>query len=72
MNGGLMGPSRNDGEPFEEVAYKAVGRATLPQRLRQQKIHLEAKLAEIDEAIKALEANPEIERVLGLISKVYP
>lgn len=37
--------------------------------LKRTRLQLESKLGEVNEAITALEANPEIERVLTLLGK---
>lgn len=37
--------------------------------LKRTRLQLESKLGEVNEAIAALEANPEIERVLTLLGK---
>lgn len=37
--------------------------------LKRTKIQLEAKLKDVDEAIAALEAHPEIEKVITLLGK---
>lgn len=44
---------------------------TLPERLRDEKAALEQRLSQVNEAIEALEKNPEIEKILHLISKVW-
>lgn len=38
--------------------------------LRQQKMYLTERLQRVDEAIQALEENPEVTKVLELLSKV--
>ena len=43
---------------------------TIRERLDDQKSHLESQLKRVNEAIDALNANPETARVLELISKV--
>ena len=45
-------------------------RLTIPEKLKTEKVNLEQRLADVNAAIEALEQNPEIERVLHLVSKV--
>ena len=59
-----MEPTR--GDPIEVVS----SRPTMKDKLLGKKQRHEAKLKEVDDALAALEANPEIERVLNLVSKV--
>lgn len=40
------------------------------ERLYQRKLEMEHELGKVNEAIKALEANPEIEKVIHAITKV--
>jgi hypothetical protein len=42
---------------------------TINDHLRNKKNRLERELSEVNEAIMALDANPEIARVLSLVSK---
>ena len=44
---------------------------TLRERLIQQKADLTQKLADVDSAIGALDANPNFEEVLNVINRVY-
>lgn len=64
-----------------EIGYSGTGQACMPvevgysnptveQRLLQRKVQLETDLKEVNDALEALQANPEIMKVLGLISKV--
>ena len=48
-----------------------VGRVTLTQRLEGQKAELEARLSKINEALNALKANPELQKLFDIVSKVY-
>lgn len=41
----------------------------LGEQLKEKRSAIERKLADVNEAIAALEANPEIERVLNLVGK---
>lgn len=43
---------------------------TIQDRLKQRKFQLESSLQDINEALNALEANPEVLKILCLISKV--
>lgn len=43
---------------------------SLTKKLEYEKTSLEERLAKVNEALTALKANPEIERVLNLISRV--
>lgn len=47
-----------------------IGKLTVRGRLDADRDKLRAKLADLDAAITALDANPEIERVLSLVGKV--
>ena len=42
---------------------------TLRENLSAQRTNLAAQLASVEEAIAALDANPDIERVLNLVQK---
>lgn len=44
---------------------------TVEERLIQQKTELESRLKDVNAALEALQANPEILKVLSLISKVH-
>jgi hypothetical protein len=52
-----------------EVSQR-IGRLSIPEGLRRQRIELEERLTQVNEAIEALEKNPELERVLHLVSRV--
>ena len=41
----------------------------IEDQLREAKEHLEVRLADVDAALEALEANPEVLRVMNLVSK---
>lgn len=47
-----------------------IKQATIEERLINKKSRLEYELKEVNEALEALQANPEITRVLCLISKI--
>ena len=58
---------------YETESGLAQGRIyppTLRERLLQQKAALAARLADVDKAIEALDANPNFEQVLDVIDKV--
>lgn len=55
-------PLASQGMPFRNP--------TITERLKTKKEILEANLAEVNEALEALEKNPEVSRVIDLISKV--
>jgi chaperonin cofactor prefoldin len=58
-------------EPTTAGMIERIGsRPTMKDKLLGKKQRHEAKLKEVDDALAALEANPEIERVLNLVSKV--
>lgn len=61
-------PSQGLNAGSKEIAQ--IVRPTLTAHLEQEQSTLEARLAEVKEAISALKANPEIERVLNLVGKV--
>lgn len=44
---------------------------TVRERLENQKRNLEAELATINEAIAALDQNPEVERVLTILGRAH-
>jgi len=54
-----------------ETVAKAntVRRSSATEQLRQKKLRLEEELQEVNQAIAALDSNPELERVLHLVSK---
>lgn len=55
-----------------EVSCDSPKQASSPSpldTLKRTKLGLESKLSEVNEAIAALEANPEIEKVLTLLGK---
>ena len=43
---------------------------TLTESLQSRKVRLEEELAQLNEALAALKANPEIENLLNLIQKI--
>jgi chaperonin cofactor prefoldin len=45
-------------------------RPTVTQNLAIRKTKLEQELQEVTEALDALTANPEVERILNLVSKI--
>ena len=47
-----------------------VRRQTLTERLKEERQGLSSRLAELDAAISALEANPQVQAVLDLVQKV--
>lgn len=63
MNG-LLQPCENTCE-FPKV----VGPSTITQRLLQRKDRLERELLQVNEALAALTANPDVEKILNLIAK---
>jgi len=44
-------------------------RRSVSEKLTQEKLELEARLEEINEALSALQSNPGIEHVLNLVTK---
>ncbi len=53
-------------QPTEEYNSRQM---TTPERLRLVKNELKKKLAEVTEALDALDKNPELERILVLIER---
>jgi len=55
-----------------ETAAKCleINRPTLTERLKQERIDLSKRLSELDAAISALEANPQVQTILDLLQKV--
>ena len=45
-------------------------RATVTERLNQERLSLIDRLSQVEEALQALAENPQLERVLNLVSKV--
>lgn len=43
---------------------------TMSERLHREREHLEHRLTQVNEAIEALESNPEVARAVDAISKV--
>ena len=70
---GLGGISKHLAE--SEIGYAGAGQA-IPRRmntreaLEQKKIYLEEQLRNVNNAIEALDQNPNVEKVLDLLSKV--
>jgi len=56
-------------KPCAEVCTDS-GRPSVKARLERQKVELETQLKRVNEALDALNANPEVARVLELVSKV--
>jgi hypothetical protein len=64
----------NDGTE-KNIAATAVGcvevqRPTLTERLKQERLGISIRLNELDAAINALEANPQVQTILDLVQKV--
>lgn len=58
---------------FAQCAPETMGRITMPsveERLLRRKTDLEAQLEDINNALTALQSNPEVLKILCLISKV--
>lgn len=47
-----------------------VRRLTLTERLKEERTNVNSRLQELDQAITALEAQPEMQRLLDIIQKV--
>ena len=62
-----MPPDQYDAGPCE-VAPKDVA-TTVNDRLTSKKLRLESELKDVNAALDALNANPEIARVLSLVGK---
>jgi hypothetical protein len=45
---------------------------SLVERLKLSKTDLEERLQQVNEALEALEKNPEVERILHLVTRVGP
>lgn len=65
----------NNGLPAEAVAKSAVmggcdRNPTMTERLHMQRDDLKNRLTQVEEAIDALESNPEVARAVDAISKV--
>ena len=65
-------PSADCESPGAPTAYglaKELREPTVTERLADKRQRLAQQLAETDEALAALKANPEIERVLNLVQR---
>jgi len=49
---------------------KAIHRLSITEKLVHEKESLESRLIEVNQALEALAENPEIEKVLRLVSRV--
>lgn len=66
--GGLAGAGQAQ---LEKVAADMAPRqVTILENLRDRRERLSNQLKELDEAIAALQENPEVERVLSLVSRL--
>ncbi len=71
MNGNMIGYSGESDMPAQAMMKEArISTPSVPELLRFKRTLLEQQLKEVNDAIAALEANPEIEKVLHLVSKV--
>lgn len=59
----------NQCDSFAAACEQRVGPVTLTDTLRQRKERLEGELKSVNDALEAITANPEIEKILNLISK---
>lgn len=66
--GDLLDLGGGETAPTEQMA-KTVHNPTVTEKLEGNRTHLQQQLTRIDEALAALKANPEIERVLNLIQR---
>jgi len=57
-------------ENCESLAPKIKEKITLLEKLKFQRENLQKKLNELDDAIKALENNPEFEKMINILGKV--
>lgn len=66
-------PTCGGGSPLGEIQslvdYAAKDESTCRRQLERKKSNLTRQLGEVNEAIAALDANPEIERVLTLVGR---
>ena len=63
----MNGLSESSGEGAMEAKVR---RATVTERLNQERVTLIERLGQVEEALQALAENPQLERVLNLVSKV--
>jgi EAL domain-containing protein (putative c-di-GMP-specific phosphodiesterase class I) len=47
----------------------AISQVTLRQKLERRRVQLEQVLAEVNEGIATLDANPDLERFIGVMNK---
>ena len=56
--------------PSSQVGPSRPYTPTLEERLLERKHHYEASLKEINEALAALQANPELLKIVNLVTKI--
>jgi|CXWL01.1.fsa_nt_gi uncharacterized membrane protein YfbV (UPF0208 family) len=64
---------KNEDDPIPTTTTGMIGKCyqpTLTERLKRDQADLRSRLEEIDEAIAALEANPQVQAVLDLVQRV--
>jgi hypothetical protein len=61
---------KQQAETVAQLAATAPRNPTLTERLEDQVAHYKVQLAKAEEALSALKANPEIERVMNLLQQV--
>lgn len=63
------GPTCEPGPIGQLADYACKGESTVRDQLDRKKVNLTRQLAEVSAALEALDANPEIERVLTLVGR---
>jgi hypothetical protein len=67
MDYGLQCAQEQAAKIARDIPYQ---KPSLVEQLEQQAVDLKARLAQIEEALAGLKANPEVERVLNLVSRL--
>jgi pantoate kinase len=71
MEDGLIGYGQSAGIPVPPEMNMLSKRLSTVDRLHLEKKQLEDRLTTVNEAINALKANPEFEKLLHLVSKCF-
>lgn len=70
MNFGNAGAGELAPMGANETMQAKMTNPNMTELLTMRKARLEAELSEVNEALTALKANPEIERVINLVTKI--
>ncbi len=64
-----LSTGQESGGPMQTLDARAEIATTINDRLKSKKLRLESELKDVTDALDALNANPEIARVLSLVGK---